>query len=100
MPSAKPFRFHPEALSELENAADWYMERSTSAGTEFLRSVSDAIDKICEAPLRWSEHIYGTRRFVLQHFPFCIFYSDNLDGVNIVAIAHTSRKPGYWKQRV
>lgn|ERR1700722_1357417 len=35
-----------------------------------------------------------TRRLVLHRFPFSIVYLDKADVVNIVAVAHSKRKPG------
>lgn len=39
------------------------------------------------------------RRFILQRFPFSIVYLDDPDLVTIIAVAHSKRKPGYWKSR-
>jgi toxin ParE1/3/4 len=44
--------------------------------------------------------LYGTRRFVLHRFPFSVVYLDEADELNIVAVAHNKRKPGYWKARL
>jgi toxin ParE1/3/4 len=62
--------------------------------------VSTAIRTIVDAPLRWPAYLYGTRRFVLQRFPFSIVYLDDPDLVTIIAVAHAKRKPGYWKERL
>jgi toxin ParE1/3/4 len=42
----------------------------------------------------------GTRRFVLRRFPFSIIYLDDPEVRSIVAVAHSKRKPGYWKVRL
>jgi len=39
------------------------------------------------------------RHFVLARFPFSVVYAIAGDLVYIVAIAHGSREPGYWKHR-
>lgn len=39
------------------------------------------------------------RRFTLTRFPYTIVYRMRETDVYIVAIAHTSRRPGYWKNR-
>jgi plasmid stabilization system protein ParE len=100
VPASKPYRFHPEALQEFEAADDWYLERSPDASISFLSAVADAVENIRSAPRRWPTHLYGTRRFVLQRFPFSVIYLDEPDEVVIVAVAHGKRKPGYWKRRV
>jgi len=40
------------------------------------------------------------RRYVVPKFPYAIFYMERLDDIRILAIAHTSRRPGYWKSRI
>ena len=42
----------------------------------------------------------GTRRFVLQRFPFAVTYRERDSGVQILAFAHGHRRPGYWKERL
>ena len=36
----------------------------------------------------------------MARFPFTIRYLELQDCIWIVAFAHTSRKPGYWKARL
>jgi len=97
---SKPFRFHPEAREDFRDAIIWYRGHSPRAAAEFRVTVAEAIRRISEAPARWPEYSYGTRRLVLARFPFSIVYLDHLDAVQIVAVAHDKRKPGYWKGRV
>jgi toxin ParE1/3/4 len=40
------------------------------------------------------------RRFPLQHFPFVLIYREQADHLQIVALAHTKRKPNYWRPRL
>lgn len=45
--------------------------------------------------------VRGTvRRFPLRHFPFFIIYREHDAYVEIVALAHMSRKPNYWRSRL
>jgi plasmid stabilization system protein ParE len=100
MARSKPYRLHPLAWLEIEGGDDWYRQRSPQASTDFVADVFYAIESICEAPHRWPKHLYGTQRFVLHRFPFSIVYLDTAEFVNIVAVAHSKRKPGYWKRRL
>jgi hypothetical protein len=36
---------------------------------------------------------------IIQHFPFSIIYSVVNDEIRILAVAHQSRRPGYWRGR-
>jgi hypothetical protein len=42
---------------------------------------------------------HGTRKFVLQRFPFNIFYLSRETEIVVVAVAHQKRRPGYWSSR-
>jgi toxin ParE1/3/4 len=98
--SSKPFRFHPEAREEFLDAARWYRIRHAPAAAEFRRAVTDAVRTVTLSPDRWPKYMHGTRRFVLRRFPFSVVYLDDLDLVTIIAVAHSKRRPGYWKGRV
>jgi toxin ParE1/3/4 len=99
MPEDKPYRFHPEASEEFEAADDWYFAHSADASIDFLTEAETGIEAITQNPHRWPKYLHGTRRFVLQRFPFSIVYLDDADLVTIIAVAHSKRKPGYWKGR-
>ena len=40
------------------------------------------------------------QRLHFRRFPFTVYYRDDLHEIYILAIAHTSRRPGYWKSRM
>ena len=42
----------------------------------------------------------GTRRYVLQRFPYSIIYREAEAGIDVVAIAHHKRRPRYWYRRL
>jgi plasmid stabilization system protein ParE len=97
---SKPYGFHPAAWSEVEAADGWYAERSADASVGFLTAISDALEMIAASSDRWPSYLHGTRRFVLQRFPFSVIYLEDPHGVYIVAVAHGKRKPDYWKKRM
>jgi plasmid stabilization system protein ParE len=100
VPASKPYEFHPAARREFLAADDWYAARSPEASAAFLAAISDALQNVTSSPQRWPGYLYGTRRFVLQRFPFSVIYLDDPDQVRVIAVAHAKRKPGYWKRRI
>ena len=97
--SDKPVEFHPEALVETEAAVAWYRERSFRAAEVFIRELENAIAAIAEAPHRWPVYESGCRRFPLQRFPYLVIYRDKPQSIEVLAVAHGRRRPGYWRPR-
>jgi len=96
----KPLVIHPAALQELRSAVDWYLSRSGVAAEKFVEAVDRAIDLVNEAPSRWPLGDHATRKFAVRRFPFAIIYRETKDSIQILAVAHGHRKPGYWKGRL
>jgi plasmid stabilization system protein ParE len=94
------FRFIDEAAVEIEEASRWYERRSESAQRAFLSEVKHSLDVIVEAPHRWQRHLRGTRRYVCSTYPYAIIYVFEDDVVTVIAVAHSSRRPGYWRKRL
>jgi plasmid stabilization system protein ParE len=90
---------HPRARDEVEEAQAWYEERSLLAAAGFLHEISVAVRRIGDAPHRYPAAIHGTRRVVLERFPFSIHYRVNEADIVVVAVAHQKRRPGYWAGR-
>ena len=91
---------HPEAEEELRESILWYAERDERVASEFRRRVEAAIELIAEAPHRFPPFMHRTQRYVLRKFPFMIVYRRVADEIQVIAVAHAKRKPGYWKDRI
>jgi toxin ParE1/3/4 len=91
-------RFHP-AAAEVERAQAWYEERSILAAAGFLQELTRVVQRIRVAPDRYLAAEHGTRRIVLEQFPFAAFYVVRRDEIFIVAVAHHRRRPAYWAAR-
>jgi len=93
-------RFHEDAAAEYEAAFEWYYQRSEFVASRFAEEMNRAIAVISDVPKRWPMANHGTRKFLLQRFPFAVFYRELPFGVQVLAVAHAHRKPGYWKSRI
>lgn len=98
--AAKILQIHPAALAEFKSAVIWYLERSETAGVKFVAEVDHAIKLIVESPSQWPRGEFATRKFVLHRFPFAIIYREKEATVQVLAVAHGSRRPNYWKSRL
>jgi plasmid stabilization system protein ParE len=98
--SPRKIDVHPEAVAEAHAAAQWYRERSALAADAFLAELDRSVERIAENPEMYPSYVRGTRRYLLQRFPFYLVYREIAGRLEIVAIAHGRRKPGYWKKRI
>jgi len=98
--SGKRVEYHQEAVADVKSAVAWYQRRSAKAALDFIDELHRAADTILEAPERWPIGKNNTRRFLLWRFPFAIIYSDQESTVTIWAVAHASRRPEYWANRL
>lgn len=92
--------YFPEASRELEDALEWYLERSLQAAEAFLRETERAVAVIAGASGIWPLFEAGTRRYILHRFPYNIIYREAEGGIEIVAVAHHKRRPRYWYSRL
>ena len=99
MPSVQ-VDIHPEAVAEAQAANRWYRERSNPAADAYVAELDQAIETIAENPELWPQYVHGTRRYLLKRFPFYLVYREFAEKIEIIAVAHGRRKPGYWKSRM
>lgn len=91
--------WHPEARIENLEARAFYIGRSWRVADDYLYEINSGLDKIQQHPNRYPSYLHNTQRLVLQYFPFSIIYRQQLNAIQIIAIAHAKRRPGYWASR-
>jgi toxin ParE1/3/4 len=98
---------HPNAAAEDEfrHYIKWYENESAGLGDRLWSEIQAAVDLISDHPTIGETvrrvRVRGViRRLPLRHFPFLLVYRQLEDQIEIVALAHTSRKPNYWRERV
>jgi plasmid stabilization system protein ParE len=96
----KSLKIHPDALEETRAAVDWYAQRSLRTAEAFLNEIDYAAQQISEKPERFPAFEYGTRRILFRRFPYSFIFRECAGGVEIVAVAHGHRRPGYWRSRL
>ena len=97
---SKPYVYHPEARKEYDEAGIFIEGDRPGYGELFWDMVDKAIDLICEKPGLFPQKHNGVRFCYLGMFRYNIVYLEREQDVVILAIAHTSRKPHYWSQRL
>lgn len=94
------YRLHPEAANDLRDAAKYYFEHANAALSQALFAEFDRATNLLIAQPQWgAPWRAGYRRYLIRRFPYSIFYSIAGDEIRIMAVAHQSRRPGYWRSR-
>ena len=88
----------------MAEAARWYETHRPRLGTEFLDAVGTTVSQIAEAP-RIGSLVPGVsdetiRRRPVRRFPYHVVYMELPDRLQLLAIAHDRRRPGYWSGRL
>jgi plasmid stabilization system protein ParE len=90
--------FHPEARDEFVAAVEYYDIAVSGLGDRFLIAIRRTIDLALAHPEAGTPR--GTaRRLLVAGFPYDVVYRVRDDVLDILAVAHHHRRPGYWRRR-
>ena len=92
--------FHAAARMEAESAAKWYAAQREFAMTSCVAELRLALERINTTPQNESHFMHGARYRKRKRSPNLIEFCASEGFIEIVAVAHTRRKPGYWKSHL
>ena len=92
-------------MEELFHGIDYYEDTRPGLGLEFMRLVEGKVRLIAEHPgvgaiVPLHRQRTAVRRFAMGRFPYLVIYAIREDVIFIIALAHTSRRPLYWRRRL
>ena len=91
---------HPAALQEFQEAVAWYQQRSAGTAERFASEVQRTLEVIGEQPERFGWYDQEFREAPTRLYPYSLIYRVLPSGdVQIIAVAHASREPDYWRRR-
>lgn len=94
-------RFRPAAAREFAAAFRYYEQDHPGRGARFIEAVDATLGRIEEAPLRFAVlHEPDIRSAKVDRFPHRVVYVAVDTVVDVIAVAHAKRRPGYWRSRV
>ena len=67
-------RFRVEARLDIQEAYDWYEERSPGIGDRFLAAVDQCFESVTAKPSGFPTVYADVRRALLQRFPYSVLY--------------------------
>ena len=92
--------FTGPASREAEEAALWYWERSGDrVRAHLLAEIERARKTLLRQPGIGTPGVRGTRKLLLDRFPYTLVYRIDGDTVRVLAFMHQSRRPDYWQHR-
>jgi toxin ParE1/3/4 len=97
--------YDDEAAEELQAHVIHYETEQTGLGRQMLQAVLNAEQRALHNPARFMV-IHKTngipvRRVLVERFPYVlVFISLDTRHIRVVSVAHTKRKPRFWKRRL
>ena len=85
------------AQREAFGAATWYEEKENGLGERFLHALKAALNRIGTNPEIYRCFKGDLRKCRFDVFPYLLIFRIQDDKIDVVAVMHTSRKPGYWE---
>ena len=93
-------QYHRQAASEVKQAISYYTERDPDVCGRFLAELQRVTSRLLTFPEAGPAVDDTVRRIPLLGFPFQLLYRVRPDSIHVLAVAHTSRRPGYWRGRL
>ena len=101
----KRARYHPAARDELRGAVAHDEAERPGRGIDLeeqIRRVIRRIQLLSRSAPPWPsiDGPFEIRRAKVKRHPYVVVYAILEDQLVVLAIAHTSKRPGYWSERV
>jgi toxin ParE1/3/4 len=84
-------KLQAEAIIDLQEAFEWYENKSFGLGFEFIEEVQSAYEKICNHPQHYSAVNNRYRKLKINRFPYLIIFEIENANVIVVSVLHTSK---------
>lgn len=92
--------FHPRVREELIAAARWYEQEAGNAqALDFRLAVQRVFTLLAAHPVIGTPAPHATRSTPLHRYPYSMVYRMDGDTLRILATAHQSRRPMFWRGR-
>ena len=89
----------PAAQEDVADAIMWYEMSSPGLSWDFRMALDACFEQVARYPSANIEVAPLTRRALLRRFPHAVYYREQNDIVEIIAILHTHRHPDIWQDR-
>ena len=91
--------FRPEVRDDLSAAYDWYENKQSGLGDQFIDCVDALLSRICMRPESYAVVYRDVRRAVIKRFPYTVYYRLISSRIIVTAMFHARRDPRLWRSR-
>ena len=99
-PKPVQVNLNAEAQADVDAAVDWYIgEGALIAAEDFTDEFDRALNLLNQFAALGESGAHNTRSLPLPGFPYSLIYRLQDHTVCVIAVAHHSRRPGYWVGR-
>lgn len=88
-----------EAQIEVQEAFQYYQDKSEGLGFEFMRSLDATLQSVKRNPLAYQTIYQEARRVLLRKFPYALFYIAEENQIVVIACFHQKRSEIDWLRR-
>lgn len=92
-------RWQAEAVEEVDAIAAFYQGIQPGLEQRFLEVMEDALRRIGRRLQMYQTIEKDIRRCKLPRFPYGIIFRVKPEHLEIIAVMHLRRQPGYWRTR-
>jgi toxin ParE1/3/4 len=93
--------FHPEAKFDRFEAAAHYKQQRSDLAITYADAFDETMSRITAYPDRYKVELQpNIRKLSLDKFPYNIIYRQVQNQIEVLAVAHQSRRPNYWHNRL
>jgi plasmid stabilization system protein ParE len=81
----------PEALTDYDEAIEWYEKERHGLGLRLYLEMEETIQQIAHHPMHYTFFVEHYRDAALKSFPYRIIFNIQAQEIIVLAIFHTSR---------
>lgn len=91
---------HREAQIDVQEAFQFYQDKSEGLGFEFMRSLDASLQFIKRNPQSYQTIYKDVRRVLLRKFPYALFYLVEENRIVVIACFNQKRSEIDWLRRI
>jgi len=88
------------ASEDIGAAATWYEHQRPGLGAEFLLELDQTLERIANNPEIYVSAYRSINRALLHRFPYIIYFKNNPERIEVIAVLHQSRGGAYTRKRI